>query len=98
MEAPLPKGWRGVYLDKYNGTSNLDEHLTKYVTQQRGCHTMSNILNLLEGVDLTLKHPIACQLNQLIHNAETEVQHTIFDQSSSPSHPRSHGQPTIRRK
>ncbi|RDY09073.1 hypothetical protein CR513_06619, partial [Mucuna pruriens] len=33
METPLPKGWRGMHLDKYNNTTDLDEHLTNYLTQ-----------------------------------------------------------------
>ncbi|RDY03288.1 hypothetical protein CR513_13146, partial [Mucuna pruriens] len=33
METPLPKRWRGTYLDKYDGTTDLDEHLASYLTQ-----------------------------------------------------------------
>ncbi|RDX75599.1 hypothetical protein CR513_44504, partial [Mucuna pruriens] len=33
METPLPKGWRGMHLDKYYGTINPDEHLANYLTQ-----------------------------------------------------------------
>ncbi|RDX60384.1 hypothetical protein CR513_61475, partial [Mucuna pruriens] len=30
IEALLLKGWRGVYIDKYDGTSDPDKHLAKY--------------------------------------------------------------------
>ncbi|RDX77524.1 hypothetical protein CR513_42339, partial [Mucuna pruriens] len=36
MEAPLLKGWRGLYLEKYDDTSDLNEHLANYVTQGDG--------------------------------------------------------------
>ncbi|RDY06440.1 hypothetical protein CR513_09567, partial [Mucuna pruriens] len=56
MEAPLPKGWRGVYLDKYDGTSDLEKHLAKV------CHSDVSIkiynLNLevaLNSIFMALK-------------------------------------------
>ncbi|RDY11393.1 hypothetical protein CR513_03950, partial [Mucuna pruriens] len=30
---PLPKGWRGMHLDKYDCTINLEEHIANYLTQ-----------------------------------------------------------------
>ncbi|RDX68451.1 hypothetical protein CR513_52562, partial [Mucuna pruriens] len=33
MDTPLPKGWRGVHLNKYDGTIDTDEHLANYITQ-----------------------------------------------------------------
>ncbi|RDX96877.1 hypothetical protein CR513_20413, partial [Mucuna pruriens] len=88
MEVPLPKGWRGIYPDQYNNTSNPDEHLAKYVTQ----------VNMFNRVGLTLVHPTIHQLDRLIRDAKTEVQYTIFDQLCSPPHSRSPGQPMTGQK
>ncbi|RDX84447.1 hypothetical protein CR513_34500, partial [Mucuna pruriens] len=60
----------------YDNTSDPDEHLAKYVTWvnlfSSEHHPVTNILNLLEGVDPTLVHLIARQLNQLVHDVKTK--------------------------
>ncbi|RDX88424.1 hypothetical protein CR513_29982, partial [Mucuna pruriens] len=53
MEAPLPKGWRGVYLNKYDSTSDPHEHLAKYVTQ----------VNLFSNKDTMLCRIFSISLN-----------------------------------
>ncbi|RDY02976.1 hypothetical protein CR513_13502, partial [Mucuna pruriens] len=32
IDTPLPIGWRNLSLDKYDDTTNLDEHINAYVT------------------------------------------------------------------
>jgi len=33
MEVPLPTTWKNPTLDKYDGTTDPDEHVEAYVTQ-----------------------------------------------------------------
>ncbi|RDX72794.1 hypothetical protein CR513_47671, partial [Mucuna pruriens] len=65
LEAPSPlsKGWRGVYLDKYNGTTNPDWHLTKYVTKVNLFNSKNAILcrifpTFLKGLTQLPANPI----------------------------------------
>ncbi|RDX65949.1 hypothetical protein CR513_55343, partial [Mucuna pruriens] len=34
METPMLKGWRGIHLDKYDSSTDPDEHLANYLTQR----------------------------------------------------------------
>nr|KYP53478.1 hypothetical protein KK1_024616 [Cajanus cajan] len=33
METPLPRGWKPLHLDRYDGTTDPDEHIDSYTTQ-----------------------------------------------------------------
>nr|KYP60611.1 hypothetical protein KK1_023018 [Cajanus cajan] len=33
METPLPQGWKPLHLDRYDGTTDPDEHIDLYATQ-----------------------------------------------------------------
>nr|KYP32550.1 hypothetical protein KK1_046746 [Cajanus cajan] len=33
METPLPQGWKPLHLDRYDGTTDPDEHIDLYTTQ-----------------------------------------------------------------
>ncbi|RDX67301.1 hypothetical protein CR513_53848, partial [Mucuna pruriens] len=88
-----------VYLDQYDGTTNLDEHLAKYVTQVNMFSNEDAILcRIFLRVDPTLVYLIGRQLDRLVCDTEAKVQNTIFDHSPSPPNSRGLGQPATRKK
>ncbi|XP_020208863.1 uncharacterized protein LOC109793797, partial [Cajanus cajan] len=59
METPLPRGWKPLHLDRYDGTTDPDEHIDSYTTQyatSRPHHTTSAALaNLRQNDDEPLR-------------------------------------------
>jgi len=43
MEATLPSNWKNLTIEKYDRTTNLDEHINVYVTQIT-LYTMNNVV------------------------------------------------------
>nr|KYP44995.1 hypothetical protein KK1_033456 [Cajanus cajan] len=43
METPLPFGWKPLHIDRYDGTTDLDEHIDLYLTQVN-LYTNENVI------------------------------------------------------
>ncbi|XP_020206270.1 uncharacterized protein LOC109791388 [Cajanus cajan] len=46
METPLPRGWKPLHLDRYDGTTDPDEHIDLYTTQLALPQFLSNMDNV----------------------------------------------------
>ncbi|RDX75581.1 hypothetical protein CR513_44520, partial [Mucuna pruriens] len=60
METPLSKGWRGMHLDKYDDSTDRDEHLANYLTQ----------VNLFSNEDVLTLPPYLYDTGQLAARGE----------------------------
>ncbi|RDX87567.1 hypothetical protein CR513_30944, partial [Mucuna pruriens] len=69
IKTPLPKGLRGMHLDKYNSTIDLDKHLANYLTQ----------VNLFSNEDAVLCQIFPTSLNGSVLHWYTKLPTNLID-------------------
>nr|KYP58654.1 hypothetical protein KK1_014071 [Cajanus cajan] len=63
METPLPQGWKPLHLDRYDGTTDPDEHIDLYTTQ----------VNLYTNNDAILCRVFLTSLKEVVLNWYTQL-------------------------
>ncbi|XP_020204205.1 uncharacterized protein LOC109789618 [Cajanus cajan] len=88
METPLPLGWKPLNIDRYDNSSDLDEHINAYITQMNQ-YTNDNAL-MCRVFPTSLKGPTLTWYTQLstgsIENFETLVRRFTTQYATSQPH------------
>ncbi|XP_020232499.1 uncharacterized protein LOC109812852 [Cajanus cajan] len=88
MKTPLPFGWKPLNIDRYDGTTDLDEHVDLYVTQVNLYTNDDAILGRVFSI--SLKGSALAWYTQLsvgsIDNFDTLVRRFTVQYATSPPH------------